>query len=62
MKSPDSGELDQEKHDLANKLTLLRDGYSDEIPEQILRGGGLYKVRINWWAAIIGPLLLGRYI
>ncbi|MDP2642328.1 MAG: hypothetical protein Q8P62_00610 [Candidatus Peregrinibacteria bacterium] len=58
MESSDSEELDQEKRDLADKLTSYLNDHSDEIPEQILHGGGLFKVRISWWTGIIGRLWL----
>ena len=37
-------------------LVWLRDGNSDEIPDKILHGRGYFKVRRNWWNAVVGVL------
>ena len=43
-------------------LRILRDDYSDEIPEKILHGPivdidkNIFKVRRNWWNEVVGRL------
>ncbi len=44
---------------MIERLRCLRDGYSDEIPEEILHGQGRFKVRRNWWHGLIGYLERG---
>jgi len=34
-------------------LRELNDGFSNEIPEQILEGHGKFKVRRNWWQRVV---------
>lgn len=56
--------LEQEKERiwLVEYLRILRDEYSDEIPEQVLHGfvtdqdRKKFKVRRNWWHGVVGGL------
>ncbi len=36
---------------LEDLVTLFED-WSDEVPKEILRGRGEYKVRVNWWSTV----------
>ncbi len=54
-------ETRREQNENTSKSKILRTlkklmSWSDEIPEEILHGGGNYKVRINWWSGIIGNI------
>jgi len=41
------------------KLGWLRDEFSDEIPNEVIHGGGRFKVRRAWWQCLTGNLELG---
>jgi len=58
MDTPEKPQVSPEKEELAKKtleqLESLLDDWSNEVPDEIIRGGGKYKVRVNWWNLVTG--------
>ena len=42
-------------------LRKITDNASDEIPNEVLRGRGNYKVRRNWWNGVVVDMELGLH-
>lgn len=38
------------------RLSWLRDEFSDEVPSEVIHGGGQFKVRRAWWQCLVGNL------
>ena len=51
--STEETEAGVHRRQIVGHLEYMRDDFSEEIPEKIMRGEGDFKVRGNWYAGVV---------